>query len=96
MKTNDFTKEQVIEFGKRLAAANMIQLYKPYSHSHNVFSLFPQTDAQYRWLKKECGTTQNVCILYTATEVLTVVPELEKCIVATKSNRFCRIKLVLY
>nr|DAK68315.1 MAG TPA: hypothetical protein [Caudoviricetes sp.] len=96
MNTNSFTKEQVIEFGKRLASANMVQQYRPYSHSRNVFSLFPQTEAQYRWLKKVCGTTRNVCILYTVAEVLSVVPELANCIVATKSNRFCRIELVLY
>ena len=52
MKHN-FSKQEIIEFGKRLAKAGIICEYKPQSHSHNCFSLFPQTEEQYNWLKRK-------------------------------------------
>lgn len=93
MKT--FTKEQVIEIGNKLANAGLIVKYAPRSHSHNAFSLFPQTSAQYEWLKKNYGTTFNNVILYTATEVLTICPELSDVVSSTKSGIFCRINISL-
>lgn len=95
MKTKELDKQKVIEIGKKLAKANFIKTYSPRSHSHDVFSLFPQTDAQYRWLKRECGTTRNLVIIYTAEEVLKEVPELQGYVTPTKSGRFCRIKISL-
>lgn len=90
-----FSKQEVIEVGNKLAKANFVATYKPRSHSHNVFSLFPQTEAQYNWLKRNCGTTYNVIILYTIEEVLKEVPELRDNIRPTKSGRFCRIDITL-
>lgn len=94
MKRN-FSKQEVIEIGNKLAKANFVATYKPRSHSHNVFSLFPQTEAQYDWLKRDCGTTCNLVICYTAEEVLKEVPELRDNIRPTKSGRFCRIDITL-
>lgn len=94
MKRN-FTKQEVIEIGNKLAKANFVVTYKPRSHSHNAFSLFPQTEAQYNWLKRNYGTTYNVTISYTAEEVLREVPELRDNIKPTKSRRFCRIDISL-
>lgn len=93
MKT--FTKEQVIEIGNKLANAGLVVKYAPRSHSHNAFSLFPQTSAQYEWLKRNCGTTSNNVIPYTTDEVLTVCPELSGVLNPTKSGRFCRINILL-
>lgn len=90
-----FTKDQVIEIGNKLANAGLVFKYEPRSHSHNIFSLFPQTSAQYEWLKKECGTTANNVILYTVDEVLTICPELSGFTTPTKSGRFCRIHISL-
>lgn len=90
-----FSKQEVIDIGNKLAKANFVATYKPRSHSHNVFSLFPQTEAQYNWLKRNCGTTYNVIILYTIEEVLKEVPELRDNIRPTKSGRFCRIDITL-
>lgn len=90
-----FSEQEVIEVGNKLAKANFVATYKPRSHSHNVFSLFPQTEAQYNWLKRNCGTTYNVIILYTIEEVLKEVPELRDNIRPTKSGRFCRIDITL-
>lgn len=90
-----FTKEQIIEIGNKLANAGLVVKYSPRSHSHNVFSLFPQTSAQYEWLKKKYGTTSNVSILYTVNEVLAICPELSNVISPTKSDRFCRINISL-
>lgn len=91
----ELDKQKVIEIGKKLAKANFVKTYKPKSHSHDVFLLFPQTDAQYRWLKKECGTTYNLVIIHTAAEVLKEIPELQDYITPTKSGRFCRINISL-
>ena len=93
MKT--FTKKQIIEIGNKLANVGLVLKYTPRSHSHNAFSLFPQTSAQYEWLKKDCGTTSNNVILYTADEVLNVCPELSGVVTPTKSGRFCRINISL-
>jgi hypothetical protein len=90
-----FSKQEVIDIGNKLAKANFVATYKPRSHSHNVFSLFPQTEAQYNWLKRKRGTTYNVIILYTIEEVLKEVPELRDNIRPTKSGRFCRIDITL-
>lgn len=90
-----FSKQEVIDIGNKLAKVNFVATYKPRSHSHNVFSLFPQTEAQYNWLKRNCGTTYNVIILYTIEEVLKEMPELRDNIRPTKSGRFCRIDITL-
>lgn len=86
---------QVIAIGKKLAAAKIVIERAPRSHSHNVASLFPQTEAQYKWLKKEAGTTGNVLIFKTVEEVLAVCPELEGYVVPTKSRQSCRINIPL-
>lgn len=91
----NFTKQEVIEIGKKLAKANFVATYKPRSHSHDAFNLFPQTEAQYNWLKRNYGTTYNVTILYTVDEVVKVVPEVKDNIKPTKSDRFCRIDITL-
>ena len=92
---HNFTPEQICEFGQRMAAAKLITTYAPHSHSHNINLLFPQTPAQFRWLRKEYGTTLNLCIIYTCDEVAAVVPELKPYLKATRSGRFCRIDLTL-
>lgn len=94
MNTN-FSKQQIIEIGNKLATKGMVCKYPPRSHSHNTFSLFPQTSAQYDWLKRDCGTTSNLVIVYTAEEVLAVCPELNGYVHPTKSKRFCRISISL-
>ena len=94
MKRN-FTKQEVIEIGKKLARAKFVTTFKPRSHSHDAFILFPQTEAQYEWLKRNYGTTYNVTILYTIDEVLKVVPEVKDNIKPTKSGKFCRIDIIL-
>lgn len=91
----NFSKQEVIEIGKKLAKANFVTTFKPRSHSHDAFRLFPQTDAQYKWLKKNYGTTYNVVIIYTMDEVLKVVPEVKDNIKPTKSGGFCRIDITL-
>lgn len=90
-----FTKEQVIEIGNKLADAGLVAKYAPRSHSHNEFSLFPQTSAQYDWLKHFCGTICNVVILHTVDRVLSVCPELEGVVKPTKSKQMCRIHISL-
>lgn len=90
-----FSKEEVINMGIRLADAGLVCKYPPRSHSHNTFSLFPQTSAQYDWLRRECGCTDNVCLTYTVDEVLAVCPELKGFVKETKSGRFCRISISL-
>lgn len=95
MKKKEFSKEQVIEIGQRLAAAGLIVNFPPRSHSHNVFVLFPQTSAQFDWLRRVCGTTYNNVLLCTVAEVLAVCPELEDNVKPTKSRRFCRIDISL-
>lgn len=91
----EFTKEQIIAFGQRLANANLIVKYPARSHSHNPFSLFPQTIAQYNWLRRYCGTTSNVIIFKKREDVLKVVPELSEYIRPTKSGEMCRVYLSL-
>lgn len=90
-----FTKQQVIEIGNKLADANLIAKYAPRSHSHCEFSLFPQTSAQYDWLKRSFGTTSNLVILHTKDEVLSVCPELKDVVRPTKSKQMCRINISL-
>ena len=92
---NTFTKEKIIEIGRKLANAGLIVKYAPRSHSHNCFSLFPQTEAQYNWLKRNYGTTSNLCMTNTVEEVLAICPELSGVISPTKSGRFCRINIKL-
>lgn len=94
MKRN-FSKQEVIEIGNKLAKANFVTTYKPRSHSHDIFSLFPQTEAQYKWLKKRCGTTCNIIILHTVEEVCSAIPELTGNVIPTKSGNFCRIDITL-
>lgn len=91
-----FNKQEVIEIGKKLAKANFVTTYKPRSHSHNIGSLFPQTEAQYEWLKRECGITTNVLIFHTEEEVLKVAPELIGCIRKSGNGQSCRIEIILY
>lgn len=90
-----FSKDQVLEIGNKLATAYLITKYPARSHSRNVYSLFPQTSAQYDWLKRDCGTTSNLVLPHTVEEVLAVCPELSGNIIATKSGRFCRIDIQL-
>lgn len=93
MKT--ISKKEVITIGNKLADANLVVKYAARSHSHNIFSLFPQTEAQYNWLKRTCGTTSNLILKYTVDEVLAVCPEVIDFITKTKSGRFCRINIIL-
>ena len=95
MEKKILTKEEVIRIGKKLADAGLIVAYPPRSHSHNVFSLFPQTSAQYDWLRRECGTTCNKVVLYPVEKVLAVCPELEGYVRPTKSRNMCRIDISL-
>lgn len=91
----NLTMNEIITAGQKLAAANMVATYKAGSHSHDVDTLFPQTTAQYRWLKKNYGTTANVCILKPVEDVLNVCPELAGYVKPTKSGRFSRIEIIL-
>lgn len=93
MKT--ISKEEIIAIGNKLANANLVVKYAARSHSHNIYSLFPQTEAQYNWLKRTCGTTSNVVLTNTVDEVLSVCPEVANFISKTKSGRFCRINISL-
>lgn len=95
IKNNTPTRQEIIEAGQKLADANLITKYKAGSHSHKVESLFPQTEAQYRWLKKNYGTTANVCILKPVEDVLNVCPELAGYVKPTKSGKFSRIEITL-
>lgn len=88
-------KEDVIRIGQRLAALGWIVTYKPRSHSHNVFSLFPQTAAQYDWLRRCYGTTYNVIIFKTKDQMLAEFPELVGKVKSTKCGDSCRIDLSL-
>lgn len=90
-----FSKDQVIELGKKLAVEGLVFTYPARSRSHNVRSLFPQTSAQYDWLRREVGTTSNLILLYSVEEVLSLFPELAGSVTATKSGRFCRIDITL-
>lgn len=91
----EFTMAEIIDFGARLAKAGLIAVYPPRSHSHNIFSLFPQTSAQFDWLRRTYGTTANVSILHPAAAVLEVCPELAGCVKETKCGKFCRIMIQL-
>ena len=95
MKKSIFSKEEVIAIGKELAKNKLVEEYPHRSHSHDIFSLFPQTAAQYDWLKRLCGTTYNVIVLHTVDEVLDVVPELKGFVIPTKNGKFCRIDITL-
>lgn len=90
-----FTKDQIINIGNKLAKAGLITGYAPRSHSHNIKSLFPQTSAQYDWLKRTNGTTANLIILHTEEEVKELCPEIAEYLTTTNSGRFCRICIVL-
>ena len=94
MKHN-FTPLEICGFGQRLATAKLVTFFGLRSRSHNTDVLFPQTLAQYRWLKKVCGTTYNCIILHLVDAVENIVPELKEYIKPTKNNRFCRIDLVV-
>lgn len=89
------TKQQIIEIGNKLADANIVDKYPPRSHSHNRYNLFPQSEAQYNWLKKDCGITSNLIVIHPAEEVLAICPELEGCVKATKNKKWCRIHISL-
>lgn len=95
IKNNAPTMEEIIEAGQKLAAANMVVTYKAGSHSHDAELLFPQTEAQYRWLKKNYGTTANVVMMKPVEDVLNVCPELSGYVKPTKSGRFSRIEITL-
>ena len=94
MKHN-FTPLEICGFGQRLATAKLITFFGPRSRSHNTDVLFPQTLAQYRWLKKVCGTTYNCIILHPVETVEDIVPELKGYIIPTQCIKFCRIDLSL-
>ena len=88
-------RQEVISIGQKLANAGIIKKYPARSHSHDIWSLFPQTEAQFKWLKKKCGTTYNLVIIHTAEEVLSICPELQGYVTKTKSGRFCRVVISL-
>ncbi len=90
-----FSKNEIIEIGNKLANAGLIAKYPPRSHSHDAFSLIPQTPAQYDWLKRYCGTTYNVVIIHSVDKILSIAPELEGHVKKTKSGQFCRIDIEL-
>lgn len=90
-----FSKEEVIEIGKRLAQQGLVVRYEPRSHSRNTSTLFPQTKAQYDWLKRTVGTTSNVIIFVPAESVVSLFPELSGCVTSTKSGLNCRINISL-
>lgn len=96
MKKHNFTKQQIIEIGNKLANAGLITKYAPRSHSHDSLNLFPQTEAQYNWLKRNNGTTSGLIVLHTEEKILTTCPELIGFVSKTKSGRFCRINITLY
>ena len=95
MRTNEFQMEEILKIGNKLADAGLIARYAPRGHSHNCMTLFPQTPAQYRWLKRKYGLTDNVLILEPASAVLAICPELEGYVSQTKSGRMCRIRIRL-
>ena len=95
MATNEFTMNEIINIGIKLADAGLVVRYAPRSHSHNCMALFPQTPAQYRWLKREYGLTDNVLIFEPASAVLAICPELEGYVSQTKSGGMCRIRIRL-
>lgn len=90
-----FNQNEIIELGKKLSKAGFVAEYKPRSHSHILYSLFPQTVAQYQWVKKEAGTTANVIIRASKEEVLKLFPELEGLVTSTASKDACRIHIEL-
>lgn len=90
-----FRKDQVIELGKKLAVAGLVITYPARSHSHNTATLFPQTRAQYDWLKRTVGTTSNVIVFSPAENVVSIFPELSGCVTSTKSGNSCRIDISL-
>ena len=92
---HNFTPDQICEIGQRLAALGLVKGFAPHSHSHNVDILFPQTLAQYRWLKSNCGTTYNCVILFPKDKIAELIPELSDFLVSTKSKQFTRIDLSL-
>lgn len=94
MKT-ELSKEQIIEIGTKLANAGIVTKYQARSHSHNAYNLFPQTSAQYDWLKRDWGTTANLIILRTEAEVKKACPEIAEYLTTTNSGRFCRICIIL-
>lgn len=91
-----FSKEEVIELGNKLAQQGLVVRYEPGSHSHNTRALFPQTGAQYDWLKRTAGTTDNVIILSTVEDIVSRFPELSGRVTSTKSGNNCRIDITLY
>ena len=90
-----FSQSEVIELGKKFAVAGLVITYPARSHSHNTATLFPQTSAQYDWLKRTVGTTGNVIIFSKCEKVLAVCPELAGNVTATKSGAMCRINISL-
>lgn len=90
-----FTPEQICEIGQRLAALGLVKEFAPHSHSHNVSILYPQTLAQYRWLKSNYGTIYNCVILFPKDKIAELIPELSDFLVSTKSKQFTRIDLSL-
>lgn len=92
---HNFTPDKICEIGQRLAALGLVKGFAPNSHSHNVDILFPQTLAQYRWLKSNCGTTYNCAILFPKDKIAELIPELSDFLVSTKSKQFTRIDLSL-
>lgn len=90
-----FSKSEVIELGKKLAQQGLVVCYEPRSHSHNTRTLFPQTSAQYDWLKRTAGTTDNVIILSTVEDIVSRFPELSGHVTSTKSGNNCRIDITL-
>ena len=90
-----FSKDEVIEIGNKLAQQGLVVRYEPRSHSHNTRTLFPQTSAQYDWLKRTAGTTDNVIILSTAEDIVSRFPELSGHVTSTKSGNNCRIDITL-
>lgn len=90
-----FSKEEVIELGNKLAQQGLVVRYEPGSHSRNTRTLFPQTSAQYDWLKRTAGTTDNVIILSTVEDIVSRFPELSGRVTSTKSGNNCRIDITL-
>ena len=90
-----FSKSEVIELGRKLAQQGLVVCYGPGSHSHNTRTLFPQTGAQYDWLKRTAGTTDNVIILSTVEDIVSRFPELSGHVTGTKSGNNCRIDITL-
>lgn len=91
----NFSKDEVIEIGNKLAQQGLVVRYEPRSHSHNTRTLFPQTSAQYDWLKRTAGTTDNVIILSTVEDIVSRFPELSGHVASTKSGNNCRIDITL-